>query len=310
MDQLPRLKVNKTNLNSFFFSKHFFIKCFVGIRMINDPYNRRKSVSIKIVMLSEDEDDSKIFEIIHEAFAIREQFKDIYVQLYRLAKISNYFVAFAAFGTLKKILNLNQLQTPNFTHLTGEIVWDYLNPITHPNDTSQLEDFYLGYRIPSIQSESVLGVFYLAKIQKRISNQLKDQRAVVIIPFQANNTQFLDDEVRRLMKRKIYYRHMKNGVINGHRTPILAIQLGNGKFSSSLIEGLKTSYVAYTCFSGGETIILDKKINHIFINNFPMTPFFDSLLLSNYTQDLMVDWGLFKCKLNNSTHSTYIQSDY
>lgn len=97
---------------------------------------------------------------------------------------------------------------------------------------------------------------------------------------------------------KIRHRHIKNGFINGRSSPVLVIQLGTGNFSTSMIDGLKTSYIAYTNFVGGD-IVLDEKNDPIYVDNVAMIPFFQTLHLTDYTQNLNVDWGSFKCKLND-----------
>lgn len=102
-------------------------------------------------------------------YAVTEQFKDIFVQMYRLGAVSTYLVAYASFGTLTKSLNLNlPLAQIEFYSLTGARVVDYVNPTLYLNESyyekDQLMDFHLGLRIPSIQADNVLGVFYMSKI--------------------------------------------------------------------------------------------------------------------------------------------------
>lgn len=125
-----------------------------------------KSVYIKIVLLKDDQDDSKALELIQENYKIQTQLKGIFVDLCLIALSSNDLAAFLASDFLIRSLNLVPLDDLNVYNLTGAEVIDYANPITHPNEVNQLVDFVLKHQIPPQPLENIRSVFYLGKIFK------------------------------------------------------------------------------------------------------------------------------------------------
>lgn len=123
--------------------------------------------------------------------------------------------------------------------------------------------------------------------------------AIVIIPFHSDNIQFLDKEIERLNVRaksvQPFRRLVKNGYINGRLTTFLVIQLAYGCMINTSIQGLKYWYLMYVDFIGAEIKI--SAWERIRIDDKEEQPFFDKLLLTDYSQDPNFEWGCFKCKL-------------
>lgn len=124
--------------------------------------NESHPVTIRILLLEEDQDDKKIREFVQEEYAIRQQLKGCYVKLCTFAKtmLFDIKVAFLAFDNERNSHTL-QAETLDFNNLTGAKVWDYVNPVTHPNETDPLYDFILERHIPAKPSPCVHHAFYV-----------------------------------------------------------------------------------------------------------------------------------------------------
>lgn len=249
-------------------------------------------------MLKEDTDDLNSRELIQEYHQIKQQLP-ILTHLCLLAKVSNQKYskfAFLAFDPLRNFHKLNPLQDLDYNKLTGAIAWDYVNPVTNPNQRDQLFSFVLGRRIPPKASKHIEGVFYIASGQKVYGKS--EFKMIVIIPLQSNNTQFIEHEVSRLelkpKKFQIFHRLAPIGYINGYPSPFLAFNFGTGNVTKFSIEGLTTSFIAYTEFEGEVIYLTDWA--RIRINDKPIRPYFKSLHLTDYTQDPEVGYGLYNCK--------------
>lgn len=214
-------------------------------------------------------------------------------------KTLNTLVSFVAFDSAQHLNELKELQCLNYNNLTGAEVWDYVNPVTHPNEKDHLIDFFLERQIPIKGSKAIEAVFYLAIINKKRGKKLRNTQGVVIIPVQADNFEYLDNQFTRLNNKKsktdpAIHRFAKNGFINGRPTPFLAIEIGRAIFDNNVVEGLSPAYIAYTNFNGEEIILTSWE--RIRIDDKPVRPHFHSLLLRDYSQDPEVNWGSFKCK--------------
>lgn len=74
------------------------------------------------------------------------------------------------------------------------------------------------------------------------------------------------------------------------------IQVKDGFLRHTTIKGINISYYVYTSFIGQEILITAWQ--RVRINGKEIIPYFRSLHLTNYSQNLTLDWGQFKCKFN------------
>lgn len=74
-------------------------------------------------------------------------------------------IAFIAFDPSRNSYEFNKLSDLDYNNLTGNKVWDYVNPITHPDDKEQLLDFIIERKIPTKPSKYVESAFYMGKIE-------------------------------------------------------------------------------------------------------------------------------------------------
>lgn len=81
----------------------------------------------------------------------------------------------------------------------------------------------------------------------------------------------------------------RNGYINGRSTPFLVIQINNWFLTKCIIKGLDVIYIMYSDLVG-KTIELSAW-EDIYINGEKKSPHFESLDLTDYSQDPKYVWG-------------------
>lgn len=131
--------------------------------MLGTRIKDSRSVSIKIVILKEDKDDSKIRELFKAFYIVKEQFKQFFVDMSLLAGTLSFLVAFVAFDIHAPPLNQQQLPSLSYYNLTGANVIDYVNPMTHKEEYDQLLDFVLERLIPAKSADDIEAVCYMGK---------------------------------------------------------------------------------------------------------------------------------------------------
>lgn len=91
-----------------------------------------------------------------------------------------------------------------------------------------------------------------------------------------------------------FNRLAKDGYINGRSTPFLVVQIKDKYWTSTTIKGLDMTYIQYSLFVGKEIRITEWEDIHI--NGTLKKAYFQSLLLTDYSQNRNFEWATYKSK--------------